>query len=140
MAAALGLSADRIDGMDISPEMLTKARAKGLYRALIEVDLTGDISHLAVRYGAVLSAGAFTHGHLGPDALNNLLSIARAGGLFVLGVNSQHYIDTGFDAVLQPLLNDGVIRNLAVENVAIYDKPGHDHSGDTALVLTFRKC
>lgn len=140
VAAALGLARDRIDGMDISPGMLAKARAKGLYRALIEVDLTGDISHLAARYGAVLSAGTFTHEHLGPEPLVNLLGIARAGGLFVIGVNGQHYEDRQFDAALEPLLNDGVIRNVAVENVKIYDKTGHEHSEDTALILTFRKC
>ncbi|NKB26595.1 MAG: hypothetical protein GKR99_03105 [Rhodobacteraceae bacterium] len=126
--------------MDISPDMLAKARAKGLYRALIEVDLTGDITHLAARYGTVLSAGTFTHGHLGPEPLVKLLGIARSGGLFVIGVNGQHYMAQDFDAVLEPLLNDGVIRNVAVENVQIYDKAGHEHSEDTALILTFRKC
>lgn len=127
------------DGFDISPEMLDLARARGVYRALYRVDLTGDLSVLPQDYGAVVSAGTFTHGHLGPSVLSALLTIARVGGLFVIGVNAAHYHALGFDAVLRGHQDAGQIGPVTATEVPIYDKAGHDHSADRALVLGWRK-
>ena len=91
--------------MDISPGMLAKARAKGLYRALIEGRSDRRYQPSCGRdMGRSCLRGTFTHEHLGPEPLVNLLGIARAGGLFVIGVNGQHYEDRQFDAALEPLL------------------------------------
>ncbi|MGB5559841.1 MAG: methyltransferase domain-containing protein [Paracoccaceae bacterium] len=127
-----------VDGMDISPEMLEIARGRGAYRALYEVDLTGDLSALAANYGAVVSAGTFTHGHLGPEVLTALLGLARAGALFVIGVNAAHYRSQGFEAQLGRLQADARIGPVSAVEVPIYDKAGHDHAGDRALVLNWR--
>jgi len=67
-----------IDGFDISPRMLDAARAKGLYRTLYEADITGDLAGFGAKYGAVLSAGTFTHGHLGPEPFKGLLAPRRS--------------------------------------------------------------
>ncbi|WP_323671157.1 class I SAM-dependent methyltransferase [Candidatus Poriferisodalis multihospitum] len=61
-----------IDGIDISPEMLAKAAAKmhegrATYRQLFEADLTGRLDLGSDAYAGIVSAGAFTHGHLGPE-------------------------------------------------------------------------
>ena len=53
---------------------------EGFTGNIYEVDLTGALNMITVTYGAVLSAGTFTHGHLGPGPLRNLLDIARPGG------------------------------------------------------------
>ncbi len=71
-----------IDGIDISPEMLSAARTKvdgngAVYRDLIEADLTGTIGIADDLYDGVVSAGAFTHGHLGPGALAEILRVAK---------------------------------------------------------------
>lgn len=127
-----------IDGMDISPEMLARARETGLYRALHEIDLTGDLGPIRNGYGAVLSTGTFTHGHLGPGPLRALSAIARPGALFVIGVNRAHHEAQGFGSVLDAMTAAGEIGPVAQEETAIYDREGHAHSGDTALVLTYR--
>ena len=57
-----------IDGVDISPEMLAVSRTKNVYRHLFEADLTQSIDLPEKQYGAVVSAGTFTHGHVGPEA------------------------------------------------------------------------
>jgi predicted TPR repeat methyltransferase len=139
VAAELALQGAAIDGMDISPEMLAVAGQKSLYRSLMQVDLTGPLDAIANTYGAVLSAGTFTHGHLGPAPLRGLLDIARAGALFIIGVNQQHYQAQNFASVLAAMVADGEITAVTVEEIKIYSKDGHDHSNDRAFILQYRK-
>ena len=139
VAVALGLPAEQIDGMDISTEMLAIAAQKVLYRQLFQVDLTGPLDAISNGYGTVLSAGTFTHGHLGPGPLRGLLDIARPGGLFIIGVNQAHYGRHDFAGALAGLESEGLIGPVTITTTKIYDKAGHDHSDDLALVLQYRK-
>lgn len=86
VASALGFPRKQIDGIDISAEMLRIAEEKQLYRTLYEIDLTKSLDLIVNDYKAVLSAGTFTSGHLGPEPLVALLDIARTDALFVIGV------------------------------------------------------
>ncbi|MEW9805321.1 class I SAM-dependent methyltransferase [Mesorhizobium sp. ZMM04-5] len=138
VAAELGLPPNQIDGMDISAEMLDLARTKRLYGSLYEIDLTGDLSTIAKGYGALLSAGTFTHGHLGPEILSRLPSICRPGALFVIGVNKVHYEALNFAAVLAAMVRDGRIGEARSSEIKMYDKEGHAHSDDLALILRYR--
>ena len=58
-----------IDAIDISAAMLDVASSKGLYRSTIVADLTKPLSIKNDTYGAIISSGTFTHGHVGPDCL-----------------------------------------------------------------------
>ena len=127
-----------IDGMDISPGMLDVSRKRGGYRDLYQVDLTGDISTICNQYGAVLSSGTFTHGHLGPDHLVGLLKIARPAALFVVAVNAEHYKKLGFDTIVTRLQAESQVSDFKTSEIEIYEKRGHDHSGDTGMLLTWR--
>lgn len=138
VAKALGLPATLVDGMDISAEMLERATAKSLYGRTFEIDLTGNLATIRNGYGAILSSGAFTHGHLGPNVLISLLSIARSGALFVIGVNRAHYGDHGFDAALAGLADENRITEPSVDEIRMYSKEGHDHSADIAFAVSFR--
>ena len=128
-----------IDGFDISPQMLEKAGRKQLYKALHEIDITGELGPHKGRYGAVLSAGTFTHGHLGPEPLENLIGIGRKGALFVIGVNKAHFEAQGFGDVLERLVDADQISDFEMSETRIYDRKGHDHSDDLAFVLVFRR-
>jgi SAM-dependent methyltransferase len=139
VAEALQLPAHCIDGIDISPEMLRLAEEKSLYRRLIAADLTQSLDVLGHDYGGVVSAGTFTHGHLGPESLRGLLAIARSGAVFVIGINEAHFGTHGFGEVLNEMVRAGLIRGLKSDRRPIYDKQGHDHSGDHALIVQFRK-
>ena len=139
VAAELKLAPDQIDGMDISPEMLVLAQEKGLYRHLYEVDLTGDMSAIDNAYGAMVSAGTFTFGHLGPAPLRGLLRIARPGALFIIGVNRAHFEKEHFAEILGDMTGQREIGPVALEDIAMYAKLGHAHSDDRALMLQFRK-
>jgi len=86
----------KIIGIDISSEMLEQAKLKGCYSSLMEADVTKKIPLKNNSIGAVVSAGTFTHGHVGPDAFDELLRITKPGGLFVLSINSKVFIKGGF--------------------------------------------
>lgn len=139
VAEALGVGPDNIDGIDISEEMLAMARAKGLYGRTIQADLTADLTPIGSNYGAVVSAGTFTSGHLGPGPLEPLLGIARSGGLLVIGVNKAFYLKAGFENAVRELEDRHLISDLRLIEVPMYDKPGHAHSADTAYALCYRK-
>nr|WP_325248777.1 methyltransferase domain-containing protein [Amylibacter sp.] len=139
VAEALNLTPETIHGFDISPEMLGRSRDKGLYGALHNVDLTAPLAVTAPSFGAVVSAGTFTHGHLGPEPLENLLTLARAGALFCIGVNAQHFAAQGFAAVLDRLQAAGKITAPILETVPIYSDPNSAHGKDKAQVLIYRK-
>tara|TARA_Y100000590_G_scaffold468971_1_gene654169 strand:+ start:312 stop:947 length:636 start_codon:yes stop_codon:yes gene_type:complete len=85
-----------IIGIDISIEMLNQAKLKGCYSSLIEADITKKIPLNDNSIGAVISAGTFTHGHVGPEAFDELLRVTKPGGLFVLSINSKVFIKGGF--------------------------------------------
>ncbi|MEM1301344.1 MAG: class I SAM-dependent methyltransferase, partial [Pseudomonadota bacterium] len=76
--AARGLKA--IDGTDISPEMLQIAGSKGVYSALFQSDILAGLPIADDHYAGAVSAGTFTLGHVGPEALSEVLRVTRPGG------------------------------------------------------------
>jgi hypothetical protein len=135
VASALNFPHEQIDGIDISVDMPHVSKEKGLYGFLYKVDLTKSLEVIANDYGAALSAGTCTSGHLGPDPLESFLDIARDNALFVIGVKKAFFEEVGFEAVLRDLDARGLIKDLQVAEVPMYAKPGHDHSVDTAFAL-----
>ena len=67
-----------IDGVDISPAMLDVAAQLGVYRHLLTADLTLPLT-IEHRYGASVSAGTFTSGHVGADAIPSLVTLLQPG-------------------------------------------------------------
>jgi len=127
-----------VDGIDISSEMLAVAQAKGVYRALMQADLTQPLNLHHAPYHGVVSSGTFTHGHVGPEAIAGLLDIAAPSARFVLSVNKGVFTTKGFDVVLNGLA--GQITALETQEEAIYaDAPDPAHRGDLALIVRFIK-
>ena len=86
----------KIIGIDISSEMLNQAKLKKCYSVLVKGDVTKKISLKTKSFGAVVSAGTFTHGHVGPNSFDELLRITKPGGLFVLSINTKVFVKNGF--------------------------------------------
>ena len=132
-----------IDGMDISPEMLAQAALKkrddgsDVYRALYERDLTLPINNADDPYEALFSSGTFTHGHLGPECLRNLLPLLAHNGWLVVGVNNEHFGTQGFTGELDALVALGAIESPEIVNIDVYE-PGSVHFGDQARVIITR--
>ena len=133
----------QVDGVDLSPEMLQVAGAKRdeagqpIYRELFEVDIT-SAADVPSGYDAVVSAGLFTFGHLGPEQLETVVRMARPGGVIAIGVNAEFHRARGFGDVVDRLLAAGLLAHARVEEVPIYTEApeGHDHS--TAAVIVGR--
>ena len=128
-----------VDAFDITPQMLDVARGKGLYRHLIEGDLLQPLALADDSYGGVISCGTFTHGHVGPACLPELLRVTRPGGLFVCGTIPAVLDGMGFGSALARLQAAGAITPLRFVEIEIYDQKHHDHADDRGLVIVFRK-
>jgi SAM-dependent methyltransferase len=137
---AAALPGIEIDAIDISAEMLAEAGRKGLYRQRIVADLNGPLDLPDAAYAGLASAGTFTQGHVGPGCLPELLRIARAGAIFVLGIHEAVLDSGGFGSALARLAASGRIGPLGFREVPIYG-PGaaHEHAGDRALVAIFAR-
>ena len=128
-----------IDGVDISPEMLEVSKKKNLYRQLFERDLTQSIELPKDHYGAVVSAGTFTHGHVGPEALKKLLPLCCSTALFVIGINGTAFDRYHFGSHLAALQADGLITPIKFMRVKYYANADDDHGADQGFAVIFRK-
>lgn len=128
-----------IDAVDISPEMLALSKQKGVYRNCIEADLCQTLPMDDSCYGAVVSAGTFTHGHVGPAAINELLRVAMPGALFCLGINARVFDANGFGSALALLQADQKISPLEFVKTQYYLDASDDHARDIGLTAVFTK-
>lgn len=129
-----------VDALDITPEMLAIARGKGLYRELIEGDLLGRLPMADGTYGAVISCGTFTHGHVGPECLPELLRVTRPGALFCCGTIPAVLDGAGFGSALARLVAHGLIEPVRFREIPIYEAwAEHEHKDDKGLVMVFRR-
>ena len=125
------------DALDLSPEMLAVAARKGVYRDLIEGNLMDglELPHL---YQGIVSCGTFTHGHVGPDALQYLLDVAMPGARFALSINKEHFEAAGFAEAFDAL--DGQITDLRLPEARYYgDKATGPHKDDIGYIALFKK-
>tara|TARA_B100000965_G_scaffold380673_1_gene377427 strand:- start:81 stop:713 length:633 start_codon:yes stop_codon:yes gene_type:complete len=127
-----------IDAIDISPEMLESAKSKNCYNKLIEADLTKNLDIDNNYYGAIVSAGTFTHGHIGPNALDELLRVTKPSGLFVITIHSKVYVNQNFEQKFQDI-NEQITDLTFHEEKAYGNNPDKDHGNDTVFITVFRK-
>lgn len=133
------LSGHSADAFDITPEMLSVAEEKGLYRQTILGDLTEPLALEDASYGGVISCGTFTHGHVGPECLPELLRITRPDALFVCGTIAKVYDQMRFGSTLAELVANGRITPVQFRKIAIYEGADHPHAADEGLVMVFRR-
>jgi len=93
---ALALSGDRrgytcIDGLDLSKGMLTKAEGLGIYRELMQEDLTRRTSIQDGVYPSLICVGSFASGHLGPEHLREIIRVVRPNAPIVIYMNAEHF-------------------------------------------------
>ena len=127
-----------VDGIDISPEMLDLARGKGCYRDLVVADMTDAARLPDGAWQGVVSSGTFTVGHLGPDALPDVIRLAAPGAIIALSIFRPHYEAAGFAQALAALSDR--IEVLRLDPAKVYG-PRADaaHQDHVAMILTARR-
>jgi len=76
--------AGRLDGVDLSPAMLEKAKTKAVYDSLFQADLASFMAGHTGNYEAVLAAAALIHFGDLKGLFKAVAGFLRAEGLFVL--------------------------------------------------------
>lgn len=97
-----------IHGMDISPEMLAAAKGKGIYQDLKIVDMTKPFPYNNGEYDACICVGTFTHGHVGPAAITELIRIVKPGGINVFTVHEGIWEEMEFAKEIQRLAKNNL--------------------------------
>ena len=131
-----------IDGIDLSPEMLAVAEGKGHYRSLFEANLKEPLALPDAAYAGLISAGTFTHGHVGPEALPELVRILAPGAVAVISVRPQVWVENEFDQSFEALAGDGLVSAPVRAEELVYADPNkapEGHGRDTGYIVTFRR-
>ena len=129
--------AGAIDGFDISGNMLEQARRKGVYDRLYCCDMTAPDGFPGTRYQMLVSAGTFTLGHLGPDALEGCFGLAASGALAMIGINAVHFGQDGFSDAFAGWRRKGAITPPVWIDLAIYDDLGSGAGSHTSRLAVF---
>jgi ubiquinone/menaquinone biosynthesis C-methylase UbiE len=82
---------NHIEGVDFSQEMLDVANQKNIYQSLKLVDLTKELDYEDNSFDAIVCAGTFTCGHVGPEALKEMVRITKEGGYICFTVRKQEW-------------------------------------------------
>lgn len=109
-AALAGYGLEVVDGVDLSSAMLEHARAKEVYRDLAKADLTRRLPVEDASYDAVICVGTLTEGHVGPEALDELVRVARPGAPVVVTVLDRIWKPSGYEARVEALEEAGAVR------------------------------
>jgi predicted TPR repeat methyltransferase len=86
MAPLLAPRTDALDGVDLSRQMLEKARTRGLYRELRYADVVADLGATAHRYGLVVAADVFVYVGALDAVFAGVARVLDPGGSFLFSV------------------------------------------------------
>jgi len=94
-----------VEGVDFSQEMLDVAIQKQVYQSLRLVDLTKNLDYEDNLFDAIVCAGTFTCGHVGPEALKEMLRITKKAGYICFTVRKQEWEASPYMKIINDLEN-----------------------------------
>ena len=109
-----------LDGIDISPDMVRVARERGIYRELLVGDVNQALQRDDASYDAVISSGTFTHGHVGPEPLDEIFRILKPGGILACTIHQDLWESMGFNTRLESLVAAGIAHEISCETGSYY--------------------
>jgi predicted TPR repeat methyltransferase len=122
--------------LDLSAGMLEVARQKRIYRTLHQAALGGTLPFEDDRFAGMVCVGTFTAGHVGPDALDDLVRVTRPGGVFVYSLTESLY--HGFQAKQDALVRAGKLQ--ALEESGQFDPLPAEADAPMSKVVAYRVC
>ena len=97
-----------VEGVDFSQEMLDVAIQKQVYQSLRLVDLTKNLDYEDNLFDAIICAGTFTCGHVGPEALLEMVRITKKGGYICFTVRKQEWEVSPYKEIIDNLENSNL--------------------------------
>ncbi|SMX36273.1 class I SAM-dependent DNA methyltransferase [Maliponia aquimaris] len=102
-----------IDGVDLSPGMLDRARDKGVYRSLAPI---GPGDPVPEGYAAIAAIGVIGAGAAPLAALDRIFDALAPGAKCVFSFNDHTLEDPAFEGRIDALIADGTLRQLFREH------------------------
>ncbi|MEM6354647.1 MAG: methyltransferase type 11 [Pseudomonadota bacterium] len=96
-----------IDGFDLSPGMLERARSLGLYRALEIADLSKPLTIKEKKYANAAAVGCITTDYMPVTVIDDILGKLPSGGCFVFSVNDHAAADGAIQGRINELIDCG---------------------------------
>jgi ubiquinone/menaquinone biosynthesis C-methylase UbiE len=91
-----------VEALDLSAGMLAVAARKKCYSKLHQLALGSALPFADRSFAAVISSGVFTTGHVGAEALDELIRICKCGGVLVLTIKDTVW-ETGMASKIEAL-------------------------------------
>lgn len=100
----------QIDGFDLCEAMVTQARERGVYRALVGgCDMNHELPYPDNAYDVTISCGVFTSGHVAPSVLNELARVTKVSGLLLVSTRKSYSEDVDFERACMELEQLGLV-------------------------------
>jgi predicted TPR repeat methyltransferase len=109
-----------LDGIDLSPDMVRVAGERGIYRELLVGDVNQALQRDDEYYDGIISSGTFTHGHVGPEPLDELFRILKPGGILACTIHQDLWEPMGFDKKFESLVAAGIASRVSFEIGSYY--------------------
>ena len=92
-----------IVGVDFSQQMLDLALEKDVYQSLHLMDLTKKLDFEDDTFDAIVCAGTFTCGHVGPEAFEEMVRITKSDGYISFTVRKQEWEASPYEKIIKEL-------------------------------------
>jgi predicted TPR repeat methyltransferase len=89
--------------IDISNEMLNKAREKGVYGEFHQMDLGEPLNFPDDSFDAVVCAGVLTFSHAPAKSLYEMVRVTKPGGYILYSLRTDAYESMGFEGITEEL-------------------------------------
>jgi predicted TPR repeat methyltransferase len=101
------LGYDDLVAMDLSNEMLNKAREKGVYKEFHQMALGDTLGFPDDAFDAIVCAGVLTFSHAPAKSLYEMVRITRPGGYILFSLRADAYESMGFEEIVEELDSAG---------------------------------
>lgn len=96
-----------IDGTDFSEEMLEIARAKGVYRNLLNSDASDPLPFEPGAYRHMAAVGLFSPGHAPASLIHDAVAKLPSGGCLVFTLNEHALEDASYEGAIREVVDAG---------------------------------
>ncbi|HIF19766.1 MAG TPA: class I SAM-dependent methyltransferase, partial [Gammaproteobacteria bacterium] len=86
-----------------SQQMLNLALKKNVYKSLHLMDLTKKLDFEDDTFDAIVCAGTFTCGHVGPEALYEMVRVIKNRGYISFTVRKQEWDGSPYEKIIKDL-------------------------------------